>query len=272
MDTTRIALAITLVGTSFFCSAARAQDAGAVARKHAWIAPLAVAPAIGPHVVVIQVAAPLKGPAPAPAPAPAAAPSRAVLRRVRLGVVYTHSAPTSAFTEVRVPELRAQETRSEIESTHGVHATVEVPLAPAIALGARVGLRSWSIGGERDLGFSAHTTFDIGGLVVARIPYLWSSSLEVGGVRVLGVGGISVDTVGWDNRNITTELEARFGWHAGGGLGFEWLIAGRVSLTCDFMYVQRQTRIHFDVPGGAAGTIAHRTHELSLALGVNVIL
>lgn len=269
MDTTRIALALTLFGI-FFCSSARAQDARPVARKNAWIAPLAAAPAIGPRVVIIQVAVPVAVAAPAPTPAPS--PGRSPLRRVRLGVVYTHSAPTIAFSEVRVPELRAQETRHEIESTHGVHATVEVPLAPAVALGARAGFRSWSIGSERRLGLSEHITFDVGGLVVARIPYLWSSSLEVGGVRLLGVGGLSVDTLGWDDRNVTTDLEARFGWHVGGGVGVEWLIAGRASITCDFMYVQRQTRIHFDVPGGAAGTIAHRTNEVSLALGVNVIL
>lgn len=102
-----------------------------------------------------------------------------------------------------------------------MHATVEVPLAPAVAVGGRAGLRSWSIRSERSLGFSEHTTFDIGGLVVARIPYLWSSSLEVGGVRLLGVGGLSVDTVGWDDRSVTTDLEARFGWHVGAGVGVE---------------------------------------------------
>jgi len=249
VDTTRIALALTLLGAAL-CGAADAQDAAFASSSWATSFPAPVADALGEPL----------------------ADERAPLRRVRVGVVYTRSSATYAYSRVTVPGEHGAESKEEIEGTHGVHATVEVPLVPALALGARVGVRSWSVGSERDAGASSHATFDVGALLVVRIPWFWGWSLERGGMRLLGVGGLSVDTLGWDDRLQTTELSGRAGWHAGGGLGLEWLIVGRISLTTDVLYVQRQTRLHFDVPGGAAGSLSHRTHELSVALGVSVIL
>ncbi len=211
---------------------------------------------------------------PAPVAEPLSAPlddEREPLERVRVGLSWGSAAMNVRSWET-IQEQRSGVWEETTGDVSGVHASVEVPLFPALAVGGRLGFQRWSLAGERGIGLDTHTTVDASALVVARLPWFWGVSLAYGGMRLLGVAGLSVDALGWADSRVTTTLSPRPGWHAGVGMGVEGLIANRVALTADLLVTHRETRVRFDIPGGAAGSLWHEALEVSAAFGVSVLL
>lgn len=211
---------------------------------------------------------------PAPVAEPLSPPiddERDPLERIRVGLTYGRAAMNVQSWET-IHEQRSATWEETTGGAEGLHATVEVPLVPAFAVGGRLGYRRWSLAGERSIGLDTHTTVDASALIVARLPWFWGVSLAYGGVRLLGVAGLSVDALGWADSRTTTSLSPRPGWHAGVGMGVEGLIANRVAVTGDLLVTHRETRVRFDIPGGAAGSLWHDALEVSFSFGVSVLL
>ena len=248
MSLARIAFALTAV-TFVAAPTVRAQEGGFTAS--AWSVPF-----------------------PAPVSEPLSAPvedERDPLERVRVGLTYGRAAMSVQSWET-IHDQRSSVWEETTGGAEGLHATIEVPLVPAFAVGGRLGYRRWALEGERAIGLDTHTTVDASALVVARLPWFWGVSLAYGGMRLLGVAGLSVDALGWADARTTTTLSPRAGWHAGVGMGFEGLVANRVAVTGDLLVTHRETRVRFDVPGGAAGSLWHDALEVSFAFGVSVLL